>query len=119
MPFDLGEDIQVNVGKFGPYIKQGNKSQSLRGNDTIFNITLERAKELLAGAKERPSGKVLGINPANKQEITLLSGRYGPYLKCGKVNYALPKALKDREPTLEEALNIIHPAEAGSGVTKP
>ena len=51
LPYDLGEGIEVNAGKFGPYIKSGGKSVSLRGNDTIFNITLERAKELLAGAK--------------------------------------------------------------------
>ena len=108
LPFDLGEDISVNSGKFGPYIKQGNKSQSLRGNDNIFNITLERAKELLAGAPERPSGKVLGINPKNKMEIHLLTGRYGQYLKCGRVNYALPKALKEKEPTFEEALQVVN-----------
>ena len=108
MPFDLGEDITVNTGKFGPYVKQGNKSQSLRGNDNIFNITLERAKELLSGAKERPSGQVLGVNPKNKQEIHLLSGRYGPYLKSGHTNYAIPKAMKDKELTLEDALTIIN-----------
>ena len=108
LPFDLGDGISVNTGKFGPYIKQGSKSLSLRGNDNIFNITLERAQELLSGAPERPSGKVLGTNPKNKMEIQLLSGRYGPYLKCGRVNYALPKALKDREPTFEEALQVVN-----------
>ncbi len=108
MPFELGEDITVNTGKFGPYVKQGNKSQSLRGDDNIFNITLERAKELLSGAKERPSGQVLGVNPKNKQEIHLLSGRYGPYLKSGHTNYAIPKAMKDKELTLEDALTIIN-----------
>ena len=37
---EASEDIQVNIGKFGPYIKQGNKSKSLTGEDNIFNITL-------------------------------------------------------------------------------
>ena len=107
LPYDLGEGIEVNAGKFGPYIKSGGKSVSLRGNDTIFNITLERAKELLAGAKERPAGKALGVHPKNKQEIVLLMGRYGPYLKCGKTNYALPKQLSGHEPTLDEAIKVI------------
>ncbi len=107
LPFDLGEGIEVNSGKFGPYIKSGGKSVSLRGNDTIFNISLERAKELLAGAKEKPQGKALGIHPKNKQEIVLLMGRYGPYLKCGKNNYALPKDISGHEPTLDEAIKII------------
>ena len=108
LPFDLGEGIQVNVGKFGPYIKQGGKSKSLTGADNIFNITLERAQQILANVAERPQGKSLGINPANKQDIVLMSGRYGPYLKCGKTNYALPKEFKDKEPTLDDALKIIN-----------
>ncbi len=107
LPFDLGEGIEVNSGKFGPYIKAGGKSVSLRGSDTIFNISLERAKELLSGAKEKPQGKALGIHPKNKQEIVLLMGRYGPYLKCGKNNYALPKDISGHEPTLDEAIKII------------
>lgn len=108
LPFDLGEGIQVNVGKFGPYIKQGGKSKSLTGADNIFNITLERAQQILANVAERPQGKSLGVNPANKQDIVLMSGRYGPYLKCGKTNYALPKEFKDKEPTLNDALKIIN-----------
>ena len=107
MPFDLGEGIEVNNGKFGPYIKSGTKSVSLRGDDNIFNITLDRAKELLVGAKEKPQGKALGIHPKNKQEIVLLMGRYGPYLKCGKNNYALPKEISGHEPSLDEAIKII------------
>lgn len=107
LPFDLGDGIEVNAGKFGPYLKAGGKSVSLRGQDNIFNITLERAKELLAGAKEKPQGKALGIHPKNKQEIVLLMGRYGPYIKCGKNNYALPKEVSGHEPSLDEAIKII------------
>ena len=107
LPFDLGDGIEVNAGKFGPYLKAGGKSVSLRGQDNIFNITLERAKELLAGAKEKPQGKALGIHPKNKQEIVLLMGRYGPYIKCGKNNYALPKEISGHEPSLDEAIKII------------
>ena len=107
LPFDLGDGIEVNAGKFGPYLKAGGKSVSLRGQDNIFNITLERAKELLAGAKEKPQGKALGIHPKNKQEIVLLMGRYGPYIKCGKNSYALPKEVSGHEPSLDEAIKII------------
>ena len=107
LPFDLGDGIILNTGKFGPYIKQGNKNVSLRGNDNIFNITKQRAEELLSTAKEKPSGKVLGVYPKNKQEIHLLMGRYGPYLKCGRTNYAIPKEVSGHEPTLDEAIKII------------
>lgn len=62
---------------------------------------------MLSTAKEKPSGKVLGVYPKNKQEIHLLMGRYGPYLKCGRTNYAIPKEVSGHEPTLDEAIKII------------
>ena len=107
LPLDMGEGISLNNGKFGPYIKQGTNSVSLHGADNIFNMTTERAKELLSSAKEKPSGKVLGVHPKNKQSIQLLMGRYGPYLKCGRTNYAIPKNISGHEPTLDEAVKII------------
>lgn len=106
LPFDLGQGVEVNIGKFGPYIKQGTKSRSLTGNDNIFNITLERALEILQGAPERPQATVLGKDKSGN-DILLSSGRYGPYIKCGKNNYALPKELKGKEVTLEDALKIM------------
>ena len=112
LPFELGEGIIVSSGKFGPYIKQGGKSKSLTGADNIFNITLERAKQILEGVAERPQGVVLGQDPKSKADITLNNGRYGPYLKCGKTNYAIPKNLQGKELSLEEALQIISAKKA-------
>ena len=108
LPLDLGEGIILSAGKFGPYIKQGGKSKSLTGSDTIFTMTLERAKELLSGVAEKPVALVIGTHPTLKAEITLNNGRYGPYLKCGKNNYALPKNLQGKEITLEEAITVIN-----------
>lgn len=108
LPLDLGDGIILSAGKFGPYIKQGGKSKSLTGSDTIFSMTLERAKELLSGVAEKPAALVIGTHPTLKAEITLNNGRYGPYLKCGKNNYALPKNLQGKEITLEEAIAVIN-----------
>lgn len=107
LPRKLGNDIEVNIGKFGTYLKQGTKTKSIFGNDNIFNITLERAEELLKNAKEKAPANVLGKHPETKGEIILSSGRYGPYIKYGKNNYALPKELKDKEISLEDAIKII------------
>lgn len=108
LPLDLGDGIILSAGKFGPYIKQGGKSKSLTGSDTIFTMTLERAKELLSGVAEKPAALVIGTHPTLKTEITLNNGRYGPYLKCGKNNYALPKNLQGKEISLEEAIAVIN-----------
>ena len=107
LPLDLGEGIILSAGKFGPYIKQGGKSKSLTGSDTIFTMTLERAKELLSGVAEKPAALAIGTHPTLKAEITLNNGRYGPYLKKKKNNYALPKNLQGKEITLEEAISVI------------
>lgn len=107
LPLDLGEGIVLYDGKFGPYLKQGGKNKSLGADDTVFNITLERAKELLQGVAAKAESKVIGQHP-QKGDILYAVGRYGPYLKWGKTNYALPKDFKEKEPTLEQALEIIN-----------
>lgn len=107
LPFILGKDIEVNIGKFGQYIKQGAKSKSLTGEDNIFNITLERAKELLENATSKPEPKILAKHPETKEDISLNRGRYGMYLKCGKNNYAIPKGYAPSELTEEEAIKIV------------
>jgi len=107
LPVDLGDDITVNIGKFGQYIKQGNKSCSLTGADNIFNITKARAEELLKSAKPKAEAKVLGTHPRLKQEIQLAVGRYGQYIKCGKDNYRIPAGLRGGEITLDDAIKVI------------
>ncbi len=111
LPKDLGNGITVNIGKFGQYIKQGLKSKSLIGNDNIFNITKERAEELLQGTIAKPEAKVLGQHPKLEADILLAEGRYGAYIKCGKNNYRIPNELKGKDLTFEEAQKIIDSAK--------
>ena len=61
----------------------------------------------MQGVAEKPQATVIGTNPQNNEQITLNSGRYGPYLKCGKNNYALPKDLQGKEIDIETAMKII------------
>ena len=107
LPRDLGDGIEVNIGKFGQYIKQGTKSKSLVGEDNIFNITKERALEILQTAVAKPEPKILGKNPKTGEDIVLSKGRYGMYLKCGKNNYAIPKGYSLSELSFDDAMKII------------
>ena len=107
LPRDLGNGIEANIGKYGQYIKQGTKSKSLSGEDNIFNITSERAEELLKNAVAKPEPTVLAQHPTTKEDITLNKGRYGMYLKCGKNNYAIPKGYAPSSLTAEEAIKIV------------
>lgn len=108
LPRDLGNGIEVNIGKFGQYVKQGTKSKSLTGDDNIFNITPERAEEILQSAIAKPEPKILGKNPANGEDIVLSKGRYGMYIKCGKNNYAIPKGYSLSELSFDDAVKIIN-----------
>ncbi len=107
LPRQLGNGIEANLGKFGQYLKQGTKTQSLTGADNIFNITLERAEELLKNAVAKPEPKVLGKHPETKEDIFLNKGKYGMYLKCGKNNYAIPKGYAPSSLTEEDAIKIV------------
>ncbi len=101
------QPIIVNNGKFGPYLKNEAKSASI-SSDELFTITLEKAVELLSASKKSTkfSGDVLGKDK-DGNEIKKMKGRYGPYLKIGKKNLALPKGVEYDEVTLEKALEII------------
>jgi DNA topoisomerase-1 len=107
LPRQLGNGIEANLGKFGQYLKQGTKTRSLTGTDNIFNITLERAEELLQNAVAKPEPKVLGKHPETKEDILLSKGKYGMYLKCGKNNYAIPKGYAPSSLTEEDAIKIV------------
>ncbi len=107
LPRILENGIEVNIGKFGQYLKQGAKTRSLTGSDNIFNITAERAAELLQASSTRNEPKLLGKNPQNDEDVYLCSGKYGMYVKSGKNNYAIPKGYAPSSLTLDEALKII------------
>ncbi len=109
LPRVLGNDpesnevIEASIGRFGPYVKRGRTFQSLAPEDNILTIDLARALALLSGAKGKPTVKVLG--KWDKQEVTYQIGKYGPYVKCGKM---MASAKKDGTiPTLEEAITLI------------
>ena len=105
LPRNLGNGIEVNIGKYGQYLTQGTTSKSLTGDDNIFNITLERAEEILQNVTSQ--AKILGKHPQTQEDIVLSRGKYGMYLKCGKNNYRIPKGYAASSLTEEEAIKII------------
>ena len=118
---ETGCIIQTNLGRFGPYIvhdqgkDNGKDYRSLKAEDNVLTITLERALELLAqpkrsrrgSAKAVPPLKDLGKHPENGEAVGVYDGRYGPYVKHGKVNASLPKDMSVEDVTLEKALELL------------
>jgi len=125
LPRELGshpetsKKVTVNIGRFGPYIQHDGGFKSIPRTDSIFDIELDRAVELLAqpkgaGRSGATAGKSLGKHPDDDEPVTVHDGRYGPYVKHGKVNATLPAGTDATNVTLDEAVALIA-AKAAKG----
>jgi DNA topoisomerase-1 len=83
-----GRPVSVGRGQFGPYVKYGAKYASIKEDDP-FTLTLERALEIMA-AKEKADVQrtILVFEDAG---ISVLDGRYGPYVTDGRKNAKVPR----------------------------
>ena len=97
------EPIEASVGRFGPYVKRGKTFQSLETTDDVLTITLDRALILLSQSKEKKNVTELG--KWNDVPITYQIGRYGPYVKCGKIMASVKN--QHKIPSLEEAMTLL------------
>jgi DNA topoisomerase-1 len=111
---ETGEAIIAGIGRFGPYLRTGDLYVSLRGDDDVLSVGLNRAVELIArSANKRTPGKSVGEHPADGKPILLKAGRYGPYLEHSKVRATVPKDLDPDALSLEQAVAVLA-AKAGS-----
>lgn len=116
---ETGKVVNAGIGRFGPYVVSDGKYKSLGKDHDVLTVDLETAVELLKQAKQSSAPKPvreLGKHPDDEGIIAIYEGRYGPYVKYGKVNATLPKEKNIEEVTLEEALEWIK-AKAGKKKT--
>jgi DNA topoisomerase-1 len=110
LPRKLGETpdglaVSASVGRFGPYVRYGDKYVSIRGEDDPYTIELHRALELIEEKKIEDANRI--IQDFEDDGIQVLNGRYGPYITDKTKNARVPK---DREPkslTLEECKELL------------
>ncbi len=104
-----GEPVSASIGRFGPYVRYGDKFVSIRDDDP-YTIGLEKALEFIAEKKEADKQRI--IQDFEDDGIQVLNGRYGPYVTDKSKNARVPK---DREPaslTLEECKELLEKAPA-------
>ena len=122
---ETGKPIVAGFGRYGPYVQHDGKYASLSSPEEVFEVGLNRAVSLLAekAANRRPRGasviKELGEHPELGGKIQVLSGRYGPYVKHGKVNATLPKDIEPEQTTLEQAVELIAARSTKGSAKKP
>lgn len=119
LPRDVGlhpeteKMIKAGLGRYGPFVLHDGLYANLPSADDIFTIGLNHAVSLLAekaksgGRRGAQALKELGEHPELGGPVNVMSGRYGPYIKHGKINATLPK---DKEPetiTMEEAVALV------------
>ena len=121
---DSGNVVNAGLGRFGPYVttrKDGRQVyKSLTKEYDVLTVDLETAIQLLAEVKPRgpaPPIRELGKHPDDEEVIGVYEGRYGPYVKHGKIYASLPKDLEIEAVTLERALDLIAIKAAQKGVT--
>ncbi len=115
---ETGKVVNAGIGRFGPYVVSEGKYKSLGKEDDVLTVGLERAVELLAQAKTRSGAtpvKELGPHPADQEPIAIFEGKYGPYVKHGKVNATIPKEREIESVTLAEAVGWLAERAARSG----
>lgn len=109
LPRTLGEmedqPVKANVGRFGPYVQLGKLFASIPKEEDPMTIDFDRAVELIKEKREADAKKVIKIFKEN-EEVQLLNGRWGPYLKIGRKNFKLPKDVEPEKLTLEQCIEI-------------
>ncbi len=105
---ETGKPVKANIGRYGPYVQHERTYASLKGDDDVLTVELDRALELLA-QKTKKSGalRTVGDHPETGETIEVWKGRYGPYVKYQKTNASLPKDTEPEDVTLELALDLI------------
>ncbi|WP_192965763.1 type I DNA topoisomerase [Phycobacter azelaicus] len=127
LPREIGQHpdggvIQSNLGRFGPYIAHQRPDEekpvyvNLKETLDVFEIGMNRAVEMLAEKRANPGRgrraaakalKELGEHPESGGAVSIMDGRYGPYVKWEKVNATLPKDVEPKDVTMEMAVQLI------------
>ncbi len=113
-----GEPIVAAIGPYGAYVKHGKTYANMPDWREVFEVGINRAVDLIAEKKANPGKgrgraaakpplKDLGEHPKEGGEMKVLEGRFGPYVKWGKVNATIPKDTKPEDVTVEMALEMI------------
>ena len=111
-----GKPISAGLGRYGPFVLHAGTYANVADIDEVFDIGLNRAVVLLAekragkfagrGAATAPL-KDLGAHPESGEPVHVMAGRFGPYVKSGKINATLPKGTAPEDMTMEIALPLL------------
>ena len=125
-----GVNVWANIGRYGPYIKhadttsnRGGTNANLESLEEVFDVGMNRAVQLLAekvasrGGRGAPA-KVLrdmGDHPDEGGNISIMEGKYGPYVKWEKVNATVPNDIQPDDLSIDQAVQLIVEKQSKGG----
>jgi DNA topoisomerase I len=101
-----GSDVAVSQGRFGPYVAYNKKFYSLKKGTNPLEVSLQDAVVLI----EEKAQNI--IKEFKESGVTVLNGKWGPYVKSGKLNAKIPKDLEPASLTLEQCMELLEIARA-------
>ncbi len=105
---ETGKPVLLQVGRYGPYVQHERERASLPEVEKLFTLTLEEALTLLTAKKKpREPLRTLGTHPETGEPVEVWEGRYGPYVRSGKINASLPRGMEPGTVTLEQAVELL------------
>ena len=114
--------VWANIGRYGPYLKhaestsnRGGTNANLENIEEVFTVGMNRAVQLLAEKIASRGGRgasatalhELGEHPTEGGPVSVMKGKYGPYIKWGKINATIPKDLEPENVTMDMAIQLI------------
>jgi DNA topoisomerase-1 len=125
-----GVTIWANIGRYGPYLKhapsisdRGGTNANLEEVDEVFTIGMNRAVEVLASKPKRgrpaPAAPLRNLgNHPDGGSVAVMKGKYGPYVKWGKINATLPDSVEVDSVSLDQAVELLAEKAAKKGTRK-
>ena len=117
-----GIKVWANIGRYGPYLKhaestsnRGGTNANLENIEEVFTVGMNRAVQLLAEKIASRGGRgasatalhELGEHPTEGGPVSVMKGKYGPYIKWEKINATIPKDLEPENVTMDMAIQLI------------
>jgi DNA topoisomerase-1 len=118
------QEITVQNGRYGPYLKKGNDSRTIASEDLIFAITLDEALAIYAQPKQRgrraaaPPMRDLGIDPSTNMPVVIKEGRFGPYITDGETNATVPSSADPMTLSVDRAFDLLAAKRAAGPAPK-
>jgi DNA topoisomerase I len=111
LPRSLGlfedSEVTVSTGRFGPYVLHKSKFYSLqKGVDDPYTVDLERAEVLILEKRDKDKNKVIREFTEDR-DLSVLNGRWGPYISYKKDNFKIPKGSDPKSLTYADCMKIV------------